>query len=59
VPLAHAVGEDIGRVLAQAHHDHGVDLRTGTTVTEAIPGGVRLAGGDVVEAETVLTAIGS
>lgn len=59
VPLAHAVGEDIGRVLALAHHDHGVDLRTGTAVTEAIPGGVRLAGGDVVEAETVLTAIGS
>jgi hypothetical protein len=32
-----------------------VDLRTGTAVTEAVPGGVRLADGDVVEAETVLT----
>ena len=59
VPLAHAVGEDVGRVLAQAHHDHGVDLRTGTAVTEVVPGGVRLDDGNVVEADTVLVAIGS
>jgi NADPH-dependent 2,4-dienoyl-CoA reductase/sulfur reductase-like enzyme len=59
VPLAHAVGEDVGRVLAQAHHDHGVHLHTGTGVAEVVPGGVRLDDGSVVEAETVLVAIGS
>ncbi|WP_053743082.1 NAD(P)/FAD-dependent oxidoreductase [Streptomyces sp. NRRL WC-3618] len=59
VPLAHAVGEDVGRMLAQAHLHHGVDLRTGTGVSEVVPGGVRLGDGSVVEAETVLVSIGS
>ncbi|MCF1595200.1 NAD(P)/FAD-dependent oxidoreductase [Streptomyces muensis] len=59
VPLAHAIGEDIGRVLAQAHLDHGVALRTGTGVTEVVSGGVRLDDGSVAEADTVLVAIGS
>lgn len=59
VPLAHAVGEDIGRMLSQAHLDHGVDLRTGTGVSEVVPGGVRLDDGSVVEADTVLVAVGS
>jgi NADPH-dependent 2,4-dienoyl-CoA reductase/sulfur reductase-like enzyme len=44
VPLAHAVGEQVGRVLSQAHLEHGVDLRTGVTVTEVTDEGVRLAG---------------
>ncbi|MFJ8001447.1 NAD(P)/FAD-dependent oxidoreductase [Streptomyces sp. NPDC096310] len=59
VPLAHAVGEEIGRVLAQAHLDHEVDLRTGTGVSEVVPGGVRMDDGSVVEADTVLVAVGS
>ncbi|MGW2691582.1 NAD(P)/FAD-dependent oxidoreductase [Streptomyces sp. NPDC001296] len=59
VPLAHAVGEDVGRVLAQAHQDHGVELRTGVTVTEVTEEGVRLADGEVVEADEILVAIGS
>ncbi|MEV4166415.1 NAD(P)/FAD-dependent oxidoreductase [Nonomuraea dietziae] len=59
VPLAHAVGQDVGRFLAQAHLDHGVDLRTGAAVAEVVPGGVRLSEGEVVKAETVLVAIGS
>jgi len=59
VPLAHAVGEDIGRMLAQAHLDHGVDLRTTTTVSEVVPGGVRLDDGGLVEADAVLVAVGS
>ncbi|MET9088012.1 FAD-dependent oxidoreductase [Streptomyces sp. NPDC004237] len=59
VPLAHAVGEDVGRVLAQAHLDHGVDLRTGTGVSEVVPDGVRLADGSLVEADSVLVAVGS
>ncbi|WP_075731151.1 NAD(P)/FAD-dependent oxidoreductase, partial [Streptomyces acidiscabies] len=59
VPLAHAVGEDIGHMLAQAHLDHGVDLRTGTGVSEVVPDRVRLADSSTVEADTVLVAVGS
>ncbi|MFI0779640.1 NAD(P)/FAD-dependent oxidoreductase [Streptomyces sp. NPDC021212] len=59
VPLAPAVGEDVGRVLSRAHLDHGVDLRTGVTVTEVTGGGVRLADGGRVAADEVLVAVGS
>lgn len=59
VPLAHAVGTEVGAVLARAHRDHGVDLRTGVTVTEVTEGGVRLTDGGTVEADEVLVAVGS
>jgi NADPH-dependent 2,4-dienoyl-CoA reductase/sulfur reductase-like enzyme len=59
VPLAHAVGEQVGRVLSEAHREHGVDLRTGVAVTEVADGGVLLADGQLVEADEVLVAIGS
>jgi NADPH-dependent 2,4-dienoyl-CoA reductase/sulfur reductase-like enzyme len=59
VPLAHAVGERVGRVLAQAHAEHGVDLRTGVAVSAVAEGGVLLNDGGSVEADEVLVAIGS
>ncbi|MEV8540702.1 FAD-dependent oxidoreductase [Streptomyces sp. NPDC051572] len=59
VPLAHAVGEQVGQVLAQAHVDHGVRLRTGVSVTEVTDEGVRLGTGEEIEADEVLVAIGS
>ena len=59
VPLAHAVGERVGRVLADVHRNHGVDLRTGVAVAAVTEGGVLLAGGELVEADEVLVAIGS
>ncbi|GAA2853220.1 pyridine nucleotide-disulfide oxidoreductase [Actinoplanes cyaneus] len=59
VPLAHAVGEQVGRVLSQVHRDHGVDLRTGVAVDAVTDGGVILSGGELVAADEVLTAIGS
>ncbi|WP_405995642.1 NAD(P)/FAD-dependent oxidoreductase [Streptomyces sp. NBC_00986] len=59
VPLAHAVGATVGQVLAQAHVDHGVNLRTGVSVTEVTDEGVRLRTGEEVEADEVLVAIGS
>ncbi|MBU2668087.1 FAD-dependent oxidoreductase [Actinoplanes bogorensis] len=49
VPLAHAVGERVGRMLATVHEEHGVDLRTGVTVTSA----------EALDADEVLVAIGS
>ncbi|MFE7980148.1 NAD(P)/FAD-dependent oxidoreductase [Streptomyces shenzhenensis] len=59
VPLAHAVGERVGRVLARAHTERGVDLRTGVTVSEVTGAGVRLADGQEIAADAVLVAIGS
>ena len=59
VPLAHAVGEQVGQVLAQAHVDHGVNQRTGVSVTEVTDEGVRLGTGEEIEADEVLVAIGS
>ncbi|MFE7274108.1 NAD(P)/FAD-dependent oxidoreductase [Streptomyces sp. NPDC057623] len=59
VPLAHAVGAEVGAMLTRAHLERGVDLRCGTTVTEVTEDGVRLADGELVEADEVLVAIGS
>ncbi|MPY49998.1 NAD(P)/FAD-dependent oxidoreductase [Streptomyces acidicola] len=59
VPLAHAIGDEVGQVLSRAHLDHGVNLRTGVTVTAVTEDGVRLAGGELVDADEVLVAIGS
>ncbi|MFF7280787.1 NAD(P)/FAD-dependent oxidoreductase [Streptomyces griseorubiginosus] len=59
VPLAHAVGADVGRMLARAHAERGVDLRCGVMVSEVTEEGVRLAGGEEIEADEVLVAVGS
>jgi NADPH-dependent 2,4-dienoyl-CoA reductase/sulfur reductase-like enzyme len=59
VPLAHAVGAAVGEVIAGVHREHGVDLRTGVGVEAIVPGGVRVAGGEVVPADEVLVAIGA
>ena len=59
VPLAHAVGSRVGEAVAQAHRDHGVDLRTGVAVAAVAEGGVVLANGERVEADEVLVAVGS
>ena len=59
VPLAHAVGAEVGQMLAQAHVDRGIDLRCGVTVTEVTEEGVRLGDGSQIEADEVLVAIGS
>ncbi|MFF5010905.1 NAD(P)/FAD-dependent oxidoreductase [Streptomyces phaeochromogenes] len=64
VPLAHALGEDIGRTLTQAHHEHGVDLRTGVMVREIFSSdgqvtGVALADGTAVPTGDVVVGIGT
>ncbi|MFJ5266064.1 NAD(P)/FAD-dependent oxidoreductase [Streptomyces sp. NPDC088387] len=59
VPLAHAVGTDVGRVLTEAHRENGVELRCGVTVSEVTPDGVRLADGELVGADEILVAVGS
>ncbi|MFI8306073.1 NAD(P)/FAD-dependent oxidoreductase [Streptomyces sp. NPDC085927] len=59
VPLAHAVGTEVGEMLSRVHLGHGVELRTSVTVTEVTEDGVRLADGEVVEADEILVAVGS
>ncbi|MFI6368195.1 NAD(P)/FAD-dependent oxidoreductase [Nocardia sp. NPDC050630] len=67
LPLLAALGPEMGRVFADLHRDHGVDLRFGAQV-EAITtdqgdtdlaSGVRLADGTVIEGDAVLVAIGA
>jgi 3-phenylpropionate/trans-cinnamate dioxygenase ferredoxin reductase subunit len=63
VPLARALGEDVGKIYASIHRDHGVDVRTATTVTEWHSYGgrvtaVTLSDGRREEVDVVLIAIG-
>ncbi|MEU9123385.1 FAD-dependent oxidoreductase [Streptomyces sp. NPDC048506] len=63
IPMAAAVGDEIGALLAEEHRAHGVTLRTGAvdgfeSAADAVTG-VRLADGTVLPADTVLLAIGS
>lgn len=63
VPLSRALGEDVGRVYADIHRDHGVDVRTGTTVKDwHIEGhrvtGVTLSDGKREDVDVVLLAVG-
>ncbi len=68
VPLERVLGLEMGRVCAQLHVDHGVDVRLGTGVdgfeTVPAPGGrrrvtgVALADGTTVAAEVVVVGIG-
>ncbi|MFN8035854.1 MAG: FAD-dependent oxidoreductase [Acidimicrobiia bacterium] len=61
-PMVRGVGPVIGETLGALHRDHGVDLHCGIRI-EAIEGDgrverVRLADGDVVDADVVLVAVG-
>jgi 3-phenylpropionate/trans-cinnamate dioxygenase ferredoxin reductase subunit len=57
-PLLAQIGPELAEDLAALHRDHGVDLRTGVTVSELHADGVRLDDGTSVEG-TVLVAIGA
>lgn len=63
VPLARALGADVGEVYASIHRSHGVDVRTGTTVQEwhshaGRVAGVTLSDGKREAVDVVLIAIG-
>jgi 3-phenylpropionate/trans-cinnamate dioxygenase ferredoxin reductase subunit len=62
-PLHAVLGEAMGQVFAQLHRDHGVDLRTGTTVREirGVGGGVDavvLDDGETLHADVVVVGVG-
>ncbi|MFE7438977.1 NAD(P)/FAD-dependent oxidoreductase [Streptomyces chartreusis] len=65
MPLAHAVGRDVGRWLMEVHRAHGVDLLTAVAVTEVVLTSagevdqVVLSDGSVLSADDVLVAAGS
>ena len=63
VPLSRALGDDVGRVYAAIHRDHGVDVRTGTQVKEWHVDGrrvtaVSLSDGKREDVDIVLLAVG-
>jgi 3-phenylpropionate/trans-cinnamate dioxygenase ferredoxin reductase subunit len=63
VPLARALGEEVGKVYAAIHREHGADVRTGTQIKEWHRSGGRVSGvtlsdGKREEADVVLIAIG-
>jgi 3-phenylpropionate/trans-cinnamate dioxygenase ferredoxin reductase subunit len=63
-PLVRVLGDQVGRVFADVHREHGVDLRLGIGVEafeegpEGRLGGVRLSDGSFVEAEMVVLGVG-
>jgi 3-phenylpropionate/trans-cinnamate dioxygenase ferredoxin reductase subunit len=59
VPLQTAIGPELGQVFADLHLEHGVDLRTGVSVAEVHPDGVRLRDDTRIDADAVLIAIGA
>jgi NADPH-dependent 2,4-dienoyl-CoA reductase/sulfur reductase-like enzyme len=62
VPLAGALGGEIGAACAELHHDHGVDLRVGVAVS-GFDGTTRvervmLSDGTTVDADLVIVGVG-
>lgn len=63
-PLGAVLGEEAGRVITGMHLDHGVTVRTGTSVSDlrAVDErtvGVQLSDGELLLADDVLIAVGS
>jgi 3-phenylpropionate/trans-cinnamate dioxygenase ferredoxin reductase subunit len=64
IPLANAIGDELGTMFAEYHKEKGVVLRT-SVVVEAIVGshgkvaGVQLDSGEVVPADIVLIGVGA
>ncbi|KZS75814.1 pyridine nucleotide-disulfide oxidoreductase [Mycobacterium kansasii] len=63
-PLSAALGDTVGKVFADLHRDHGVDLRLEAQVAEITTHGGRASGlklgdGSVIAAEAVLVAVGA
>ncbi|WP_019932699.1 NAD(P)/FAD-dependent oxidoreductase [Nocardia sp. BMG111209] len=63
-PLAAALGEQVGALVARIHRAEGVDVRAGVGVTELIVEGgavrgARLSDGETVDADLVVVGVGS
>ena len=62
VPLARALGDEMGAACAELHRDHGVDLRVGVALDGFDGDGrverVRLSDGGTVDADVVVIGVG-
>jgi 3-phenylpropionate/trans-cinnamate dioxygenase ferredoxin reductase component len=63
LPLLAVLGREVAEKFADLHRSHGVDLRLGVEVEEIVGrdnrvGGVRLAGGEEINADAVVVGIG-
>ncbi|OBI87083.1 NAD(P)/FAD-dependent oxidoreductase, partial [Mycobacterium asiaticum] len=63
-PLLAALGDEVGRVFANLHREHGVDLRLEAQVERIVTDdgratGLELAGGSTLTADAVLVAVGA
>ncbi|MCF8610871.1 FAD-dependent oxidoreductase [Gordonia sp. HY285] len=58
-PLEKILGSRIGRVFADLHREHGVDLRLGVGVDTVAPRSVTTGDGDQIPADAVLVGIGA
>jgi len=62
-PLVRVLGDRLGRMFADLHREHGVDVRTGVSVTSFAPEGegtaVGLGDGSSLTADLVLVGIGA
>lgn len=64
IPLANAIGDELGQMFADLHVQNGVTLRPSVQVDRIVgsggrANGVMLAGGEVVPADLVLVGIGA
>jgi 3-phenylpropionate/trans-cinnamate dioxygenase ferredoxin reductase subunit len=57
-PLTAAVGTEIGALTAPWYQAAGVSLRLGQAVESVQPGGLALAGGNWLDADEIVTAVG-
>jgi 3-phenylpropionate/trans-cinnamate dioxygenase ferredoxin reductase subunit len=57
-PLAGAIGAPVGAQTARWYAAAGVDLKVATAVEAVQPGGLALAGGEWLEADEIVTAVG-
>lgn len=58
-PLVRALGPELGGRLADVHRKHGVDLRTGTSLSGIEGGKAQLSDGTELAADTILIGIGA
>ena len=58
LPLLRVLGPEAAAVFAGLHRTNGVDLRCGVQIAELAESGVRLAGGDRIDADAVVVGVG-
>jgi 3-phenylpropionate/trans-cinnamate dioxygenase ferredoxin reductase subunit len=58
LPLQRVLGDRMASVFAQIHQEHGVNFRFDARIEEITADSVRLAGGEQIEADEVILAVG-